>query len=97
MHARVVRAMIKKGMGEDVIELYRKNVLASSQEQDGFKGATLLTDPSKGRFISITVWDSEPNMRESENSGYLGEQLARIGSSLTGETSIEHYEVSFHV
>ena len=97
MHARVVRALIKKGQGEEVINVYKDSILASSQEQEGFKGATLLTDPNKGRFISITVWASEADMRESESSGYLGEQLNRIGPLLTGETSVEHYEVSFHV
>jgi heme-degrading monooxygenase HmoA len=89
--------MLKKGKGDEAIEIYRKSILASSQKQEGFKGATLLTDKNKGRLISITVWATEADMRESETSGYLGEQLARIGPSLTGETSVEHYEVSFHV
>jgi heme-degrading monooxygenase HmoA len=88
--------MLKKGKGDEAIDVYRKSILADAQEQEGFKGATLLTDKAKGRLISITVWATEADMRASESSGYLGEQLARIGPALTGETSIEHYEVSFH-
>ena len=97
MHARVVRSRIRAGKADEALEIYRASVLASATEQEGFKSATLLRDVRTGRLISITIWETEADMLANETSGYLGEQLARIGPTLTGETTTEHYEVSFHV
>lgn len=95
-----VRAMIgqvkpeKLGQMDDAIRTYQESIVPAAQQQKGFKGALLLTNPHTGKAISITLWEMEGDMKASEVSEYYQEQIAKIASFLAGSGIVDHYQLS---
>ena len=94
MNARVVLGQVQVDKRNEAIDVYRDSVVPAAREQKGFQNAMLLTDPETGKFISVTMWDSEADMKAGETSGYYQEQLGKIAALFAGPPTMEHYEVS---
>ena len=94
MHARVILGKVKHGKQDEAINIYKENVVPSAKEQKGFKSMNLLTDMDTNKFISITIWETEKDMIDSESSGYLQEQVGKIAGLFVGPPTIQHYVVS---
>jgi heme-degrading monooxygenase HmoA len=93
MHTRALSCQAHPGKLEDVIKLYHDSIVPAAKQQRGFKGATLLTDPTTGKILSLTFWESEADMLASETSGYLREQLAKVGPLLAVQPVREAYQL----
>ena len=92
------RATIIKGDPAQVDEgarIYREEVIPAVQGQPGFKGGISLSDRSTGRGISISFWETEDDMRNSETAAnsIRGESLAKIG--ITEPPTVERMEVTY--
>lgn len=97
MYARVVTVQVQPGKRDEAIGIYRDSVVPAAKQQKGSKGALLLTDRNTGKGISIALWETEADMKASEASGYLQEQLAKFGAILAAPPTTEHFEVSLQV
>ncbi len=94
MHARVVTVQIQPGKMDEMISIYREFIVPAGKQQKGFKGTTLLTDPNTGKSVSISLWETEADMKAGETSDYLQEQFAKVGAVIAAPPVTEHYEVS---
>jgi heme-degrading monooxygenase HmoA len=94
MNARVVHVQMQPGKVNEAISLYRESVVPAAKQQNGFKNALLLTDPTTGKGLSITLWETEADMAAGEASGYYQEQIAKFASIFAGPPERAHYEVS---
>ncbi len=74
--------------------MYRDSVIPAAKQQQGFKGTFLLTDPNTGKGVSISLWETEADMRAGETSGYYQEQIAKFAQIFAGPPTREGYEVS---
>jgi heme-degrading monooxygenase HmoA len=74
------------------IRLARRQILPVARLHEGFRGIYLLSDPETGRSLSITLWETEEDMRVSEEAARRARKESAEGS---GEEilSVEHYEV----
>ncbi|HLE29970.1 MAG TPA: antibiotic biosynthesis monooxygenase [Anaerolineales bacterium] len=97
MHARVVTVQVQPGKIEETIRIYRDSVVPAAKEQKGFKGALLLTDPNTGKGVSVTLWETEADLKAGEASGYYQEQIAKFGAVFAAPPAREAYEVSLQV
>ncbi len=97
MHARVVTVQVQPGKIEETIRIYRDSVAPAAKQQKGFKGAFLLTDPNTGKGISVTLWETEADLKAGEASGYYQEQIAKFGAVFAAPPAREAYEVSLQV
>lgn len=97
MFARVGTFQIQPGKMDEGIRIFRDAVVPAARQQPGFKGATLLTAQSSNKAITLTLWETEADMKAGEFSGYLREQLAKAASVLTAGPVLETYEVSVQV
>lgn len=95
MHARVTQGKVAPDKAAAATSTYRDSVVPAAKKQTGFRGAFLLEDPTKnGKFISMTLWESEATMNESESGGYYQEQIGKVAVYFTEQPKVEHYEVS---
>lgn len=95
MHTRVTRGKVNPDKSSEATAIYRESVVPAAKQLPGFMGAFLLEDPEKsGKFISITMWDSEASMNESESSGYYKEQMGKVAAYFSEQPTMEHYEAS---
>ena len=66
--------------------------LPAAREAPGFKGLYLLADRQSGKVVSISLWDSDDDLRKLEAQGA---QMRKEASSDLGiaPTPVEVYEV----
>jgi len=94
LHARVVSMeMLPINVGE-AVRIYQDRVVPAAREQEGFRGALMLTDPVTGEGLSISLWNSEEDMHASEASGFYHRKLSELEAFLISTPVRKHYEVS---
>lgn len=94
MHARVVSMeMLPINVGE-AVRIYQDLVVPAAKEEQGFKGALMLTDPGTGEGVSISLWESEEDMHASEESGFYLRKLDELDALFISTPVRKHYEVS---
>ena len=94
MFARLVTVQIQQGKVDESTKIYQDSVVPAAQQQKGFKGGYLLNDPNTGKGVSIALWESEDDMKASETSGYLQEQIGKFAAVLAAPPTTEHFEVA---
>jgi heme-degrading monooxygenase HmoA len=69
----------------------RERILPAMRNIAGFSGVLFLADRETGKALSITLWESEQAMRDSEEASRVRSESAEAG----GETiaGVERYEV----
>jgi heme-degrading monooxygenase HmoA len=94
LHARVVSMeTLPMNVGE-AVRIYQDRVLPAAREQEGFRGAFMLTDQDTGEGLSISLWDSEEDMHASEASGFYHRKLNELDALFISTPVRKHYEVS---
>jgi heme-degrading monooxygenase HmoA len=75
------------------LRVLQDEVLPWLRESTGFRGIVRLTDPERDRTITLTLWATEDDLRESADAAArIGELTASgIGATLL---STEEYEVT---
>jgi heme-degrading monooxygenase HmoA len=78
---------------EEGINYVRERILPAARNIAGFSGILLLADRETGKALSITLWESEQSLRDSEEEAA---RLRRETAEAGGETiaGVERYEVS---
>src|SRR5436190_23169006 len=67
MHARIGRVSFSPDKADEATNHVRQNVVPRLEEQDGFKGFTLLIDRSNGEGVGISFWESEEALRATDS------------------------------
>ena len=96
MYARTVTIQIQLDKHDEAVSIFQNSVIPAAKQQKGFISVMLLTDPTTGKGMSVSVWESEADLKATEASSYFQEQLAKFGGVFAG-TPVRHaYEVSVH-
>jgi heme-degrading monooxygenase HmoA len=78
---------------EQGISRAREKVLPRLKQTDGYEGAYFFVDRQSGKAISISLWESEEAMHNSEEvARALRDEIA--GGLATQMVDVEHYEVA---
>ncbi len=93
MHARVSFAQVQPGKMDDLVSRLRGSVYPDYKQQQGFKGALMLTDPNTGKAISITLWETEADLTAGWTS--TEELRDRLDDLMAAPRVREVYKVSF--
>jgi heme-degrading monooxygenase HmoA len=94
VHARVVIMEMLPIDVKEAVSSYRDRVVPAGREQDGFRGAWMLTDPETGEGMSISLWESAEDMRASEESEFHRRELGELEGFFVSAPVRKHYEVS---
>jgi heme-degrading monooxygenase HmoA len=94
MFARVTIATGLPGKAEDLLRIERDSIVPACKTQKGFKGLYLLHDPKTQKGMTITLWESDADMRAAELSGFYQQQVAKVKDVIGGPPVREEYEVS---
>ena len=92
MYARVTNIRYPLGMRAEVVGVAR-GLPPILKEQRGFSGLLVLTDPSVGEGIIVSLWETEADAKEGEtNPSYIG-QMSMMSSFLSERLAPETYQV----
>ncbi|MBA3728072.1 MAG: hypothetical protein H0W94_02490 [Actinobacteria bacterium] len=78
---------------DDGIRSVREKVLPALRECAGFKGQLLLVDRNSGEAIGISLWDTEENMRASEEKVRATRQQAADEVEASSAPDVSLYEL----
>lgn len=95
MYARLVTIQIQPGKEDDAVRIYRDSIIPAAKDQKGFKSAMLLSDPGTGKGVSVTLWETEKDLKAGESSGYLQQQLAKFGGVFAAPPSRDSFMVMY--
>jgi hypothetical protein len=95
MHARMFEF---EGSVEEIdaaVALARQEILPLERQMPGFRGLVLLADKAAGRLVSVSLWESEELMLQSEASARM---LTRLGAQSIGGKRVgaEPFEVALY-
>lgn len=93
MYARVTYDPVAPGKMAEAIKVERDSILPAAKTEKGFKGLYFMTNSKTGKAITISLWDTEEDMKLAEKSGYYRDQIAKLLPLVTGPAVKEHYEV----
>ena len=94
MFARLTTIQVAKEKFDEAKKIYGDSVIPAAKLQKGYQGAYLITQRDTGKGISITLWDSEEDLKAGEDSGYYQGQLDKFKPHLIAPPVRETYEVS---
>ena len=78
---------------EAAVALAREEILPVERQMSGFRGLILLSDEEAGKLVSLSLWESEELMHQSEESARIITRLA--AQTLGGKRrSIEQFDVA---
>jgi len=92
MHARTGTLQVSPDRIDDVVRKLESEQIPRYQEQQGYKGFTVLADRQSGKVMGISFWESEADLQASEQ---LGDE-ARTQAAATGEADqpvVDRFEV----
>jgi heme-degrading monooxygenase HmoA len=92
MHARMLEF---EGSVEEIdaaVALGHEQILPLERQMPGFRGLILLADKDAGRLVSLSLWESEELMQQSEASARI---ITRLGAQSIGgkRVAIEPFDV----
>jgi len=93
MYARVVNVPMKPEKSDESNAIWQDSVLPAVRGQVGFKGLLVLATPARDKSMSITLWESEADMKTNEASGYYQAQVDKFVDMIDGAPIREHYVV----
>jgi hypothetical protein len=73
LFARTITIEARPSVVDDTLRLIREQVYPVTEQRPGMLGALLLADRTKGRIVSITLWETEESMR-ADDTGKLLQQ-----------------------
>jgi len=93
MFARVTIATSVPGKADEVLRIERDSIVPACKTQKGFKGLYLLQDHKANKGLTISLWETEADMRAAEASGFYQQQVAKVKDAMVGPPVKEEYEV----
>jgi heme-degrading monooxygenase HmoA len=93
MHARMFAFEGSSEEIEAAVALTREEILPLERQMTGFRGLILLSDKEARRLISLSLWESEELMLQSEESART---IVRLAAQSVGgkRLSIEPFDVA---
>jgi quinol monooxygenase YgiN len=95
MHARVNATEWDPEKAEEGIRLTEETIIPSYQEQPGFRGYFLLTEPGGERAMAITMWETKEDMEAS--AAVAQAMIPKLKGILRAPPETRNYEVMFNV
>ena len=94
MYARVTTFQIEPAKLDEALEVSRSSILPTMKQQQGFKGVLTLLDRQTGKATSITLWETESDLKAGESNGYYQQQVSKLASFVAAQPARESYEAT---
>ena len=93
MFARVSTFQGPPDQTAEGIRVAREQILPAAKLMDGFKGIYLLYDRESGKSLSMTLWETEADMRASEEAA---SRVRAQSAEASGDEviNVERYEIA---
>jgi hypothetical protein len=95
MYARMSTVRAPGGDVEQGRSVIRDQILPAARDLEGFQGVISIGDAASGTWRTITLWDTEGDMRASEERASELRRQAAEAVGATAEPEVERCEVVY--
>jgi len=88
MYVRVSTGQIQQGKLQEAIDIANDSVVPAAKARKGFQALYFMTNPENGKFLALSVWETEADMVAIENDGFSKEQYAKLGALIEHPTPL---------
>ena len=96
MYARVSIIEAPAEKLEEGTKRIREEIAPQLRQLSGCQGFITLVDRTSGKSLNVTLWDTEEDMRASEEQANQLRKQAAETVGATGEPQVERYEVALY-
>ncbi|HEY5525990.1 MAG TPA: antibiotic biosynthesis monooxygenase [Candidatus Anoxymicrobiaceae bacterium] len=93
MYARILRFRVDTEKIDQGIEIFEDGYVPEAKQQKGFLEAILLGDRETGKGMTLSIWQTEADAKETEQSGFLQQVIAKFAGFFTEAPTVEGYEI----
>ena len=91
MHARLTQIQGSPEQIDAAVEMAKNDVLPTLQGCAGYKGFSVGVDRSSGAMIGLSFFDSEENLRASDDA--IRQKREETASTAGGTAEVAHFEI----
>ena len=95
MFARLIRMHIQENQTGRAAKIFKESVIPLCKDKKGYSGALRLCDEKTSMCLPRTLWETEEDMIETEESLFFQEQLVKFMGLFSEPPIREAYEVIF--
>jgi heme-degrading monooxygenase HmoA len=95
MHARTGTLEVDPDKVDAASQSIQSKVESEFRDQQGYKGFVILADRGSGKVIGISFWDSEADLKASDELGARARSAAAESADSSSEPVREVFEVLF--
>jgi heme-degrading monooxygenase HmoA len=95
MFARILRFQTHLDKLDEVANIFEEQVIPEAKKIKGYKEAYFMADRRIGNCVITTMWETEEDLLETENSRFFQEQLIKIMKFFITDPVREIYEVLY--
>ncbi len=92
MYARVTTFELNPGKIEEALAVAHNDIVPVMKQQPGSKGVLILVDREASKAISVSLWETEDDLKAGESSGYYQEQSSKLAPFVMAAPNRETYE-----
>jgi heme-degrading monooxygenase HmoA len=97
MHARLSRfAGLDPERIDETVRQFEEEALGDLEQQPGFRGITVCVSRRSGQAAAITLWETEGDMKRSEELAIKARERAVASAGPSREPVVDVYEVVVH-
>jgi heme-degrading monooxygenase HmoA len=95
MYAHSLEFQFQEGKLQELVRFFRESIAEVCRQQEGFRGIFFFTDKIN-KCTAITLWVSEDDLCNNEDSSSYQEQLAQMQPFLKETPNKEYFQVEFY-
>ena len=93
MNSRIISLRIRPGKMDQALRIFRSSILPATKNQRGNASVLVFCCREKNELISCTLWETYEDMMETERSGILDQQIAKLSTVLAESPQGDEYEL----
>lgn len=93
MHARTGSFQLSPDKIDEALSGFERDQLPRYKDQSGYKGFTLLADRQGGKLLGVSFWESEDDLRASDELGSEARESIQQAGGGEGEIVRDNWEV----
>ncbi len=94
MFGSIATFQAQSGKLDEVIHIWRDNIMPEVRHQQGFKSGKLFTDRTTGKCAIVGEWETEADAKGFQTGGEYQKQVAKLAALLTAPPVREVFEIS---
>lgn len=94
MYARIISFQVAPDKLDELVRIWREELLPTAQQQPGWQRGQLLVNWETGKVVVVGLWAARADEQATAaGSNYAQTQVARLGHLIHAPPTLEEFEV----